>query len=95
MKYILKKDIQWNGHTSLPKEINSLNSNPELAEFELLSIIATLHGMTAFDILIGASDGTDKDRDISEVLHAFQNYILPKMPLTNYNNNDKRNDNKN
>jgi hypothetical protein len=74
----------------LPSEINVLSSHPEMAEFELLSVIATLHGVTAFDMLVGAGEGTEKDRDINQVMEAFQHYISPKMPLSNYSQKDKR-----
>lgn len=90
MKFTLKKPVKWTGQTPLPDEINTLGITPALAEFELLSMIATLHGITAFDILIGATEGTEKDRAVSEVLNAFQQYISPKMPLSNYDNQDKR-----
>jgi hypothetical protein len=90
MKFTLKKPVKWSGQTPLPEDINTLNSNPALAEFELLSMISTLHGITAFDILIGATEGTEKDRAVSEVLNAFQQFISPKMPLSNYDNKDAR-----
>ena len=90
MKFTLKKPVKWSGQTPLPEDINTLNSNPVLAEFELLSMISTLHGITAFDILIGATEGTEKDRAVSEVLNAFQQFISPKMPLSNYDNKDAR-----
>ena len=62
-----------------------------MAEFELLSIICTLHGfVTAFDILTGAESETEKDADITSVLTAFQHYISPKMPLSHYTGADKR-----
>ena len=62
-----------------------------MAEFELLSIICTLHGfVTAFDILTGSESGTEKDADITSVLTAFQHYISPKMPLSHYTGADKR-----
>lgn len=94
MKFTLKKQMEWNGLKSLPSEINVLSSHPAMAEFELLSVIATLHGVTAFDMLVGAGEGTDKDRDINEVMTAFQHYISPKMPLANYTQKDKRIPNK-
>jgi hypothetical protein len=62
-----------------------------MAEFELLSIIAALHGyVTAFDILSGADPHSEKDDDITSVMTAFQMYISPKMPLSNYSGKDKR-----
>jgi hypothetical protein len=88
MKYTKKKDLIWHGQKPLPPEITTRGITPELAEFELLSTIAVLHGLTAFDILIGATEGTEKDRDITEVLGAFQDYIAPRMPLSHYNSKD-------
>jgi hypothetical protein len=90
MKFTRTKQITWNGLKELPSEINVLSSHPEMAEFELLSVIATLHGVTAFDMLVGAGEGTEKDRDINQVMEAFQHYISPKMPLANYSQKDKR-----
>ena len=94
MKYAreLSSDITfWNGIKPLPKEINVIHNLPAMAEFELLSIICVLHGyVTAFDIISGADAGTEKDNDIATVLLAFQLYIYPKMPLSNYSSNDKR-----
>ena len=89
----LDKDTSfWNGVRPLPKEINVLSYHDMMAEFELLSIICTLHGyMTAFDILSGADLETEKDADLTAVLTAFQLYIYPKMPLSNYSGLDKRN----
>jgi hypothetical protein len=96
MKFILSTQKSpseyWNGAKALPPEINVIHHHPYMAEFELLSIISTLHGyVTAFDILSGADSNTEKDNDISSVMTAFQMYILPKMPLSNYNGKDKRN----
>jgi len=90
MKFTRKKDTAWHGQKPLPHEIHTRGITLELAEFELLAAIATLHGLTAFDIIIGAAEETDKDRDITEVLEAFQDFIAPKMPLSYYNNKDKR-----
>ena len=62
-----------------------------MAEFELLSIICTLHGyITAFDILSGADSNSEKDADITSVMMVFQMYIYPRMPLSNYTGADKR-----
>jgi len=81
----------WNGVRPLPREINVLSYHDSMAEFELLSILCALHGfVTAFDILSGAHEGTEKDTDITAVMTAFQCYIAPKMPLSNYSNTDKR-----
>lgn len=81
----------WNGNTILPNEINVISYHPIISEFELLSLICTLHGnLTPFDILTGANSDTEKDNDITSVMTAFQMYIYPKMPLSNYSNSDKR-----
>jgi hypothetical protein len=90
MKFVRSKQTGWHGNTELPQEINTVQNQQNLAEFELLSVIATLHGISAFDMLTGATEESEKDRDISEVLDAFQAYIIPKMPLSNYNNKEKR-----
>lgn len=83
--------IEWNGTKPLPSEINVVSHQPHMAEFELLSMICVLHGyITAFDILLGADSGTEKDKDINAVTTAFQAYLLPKMPLSNYTSTDER-----
>ena len=85
-----QKDF-WNGSKSLPDEINTMSSHPQMSEFELLSIICTLHGyLTAFDLITGSDGNTEKDADINSVLTAFQMYIYPKMPISNYTNSEKR-----
>lgn len=94
-KFILNKasntNIVWNGISSIPNEINVISSDPIIAEFELLAIICGLHGyITAFDILIGADIDTEKAADIDSVLAVFQQYIYPKMPISNYYSSDKR-----
>ncbi len=95
MKYILNKvknpSEYWNGNKQLPDEINVISYNRDTSEFELLSIICNLHGyVTAFDILTGATNSTEKDKDITSVMTAFEMYIFPSMPLSNYSNSDKR-----
>jgi hypothetical protein len=90
MKFIQATQMPWHGQKPLPTEINTVQNQPQMAEFELLSVIATLHGITAFDILTGAEEGTEKDRDIGEVLGAFQAFIMPKMPQSNYTGKDTR-----
>jgi hypothetical protein len=81
----------WNGKSTLPDEINVMSYDPIISEFELLSLISALHGyLTAFDVLTGANTDTEKDKDINAVLTAFQMYIYPKMPLSNYSASDKR-----
>jgi hypothetical protein len=95
MKFILSKDSKpntfWNGIKQLPNEINVMSYNQHMAEFELLSIICSLHGyLTAFDLLTGSETDTEKDKDLVAVLTAFQMYIRPKMPLSNYSDSEKR-----
>lgn len=90
MKFTQSAKTAWNGQKPLPAEINTVQNQQDLAEFELLSVIATLHGMTAFDMLTGAEEGSEKDRDIGEVLEAFQAFVKPKMPRSNYTGKDKR-----
>lgn len=81
----------WNGKDTLPDEINVISYNPIISEFELLSIICARHGyLTAFDIMTGAEGDTEKDKDINSVMMAFQMYIYPKMPLSNYSGSEKR-----
>ncbi len=81
----------WNGKTPLPHEINVISNDVQKAEFELLGIICSLHShVTAFDLLTGADGGSEKDSDISAVMSAFQLYLYPKMPLSNYNGDEKR-----
>jgi len=98
MKFILNRERLgklWNGSKELPDEINVGSGIQHLAEFELLGVIATLHGfVTAFDILIGAVEGTEKDTDITLVMTAFQAYLSPKMPLSHYTGEDKRMNNR-
>lgn len=95
MKYTLTKDklpsSYWNGAKSLPDTIHVISQNIHVAELELLTILCTLHGhVTAFDILTGAEPATEKDADLNSVLTAFQQYVYPKMPLSNYTGEDKR-----
>jgi hypothetical protein len=95
MKFTLHHDKNpssyWNGKKSLPADIHVLSYDPSVAEFELLTILSSLHGfVSAFDILTGAGEGTEKDRDIDAVMTAFQMYVYPKMPISNYGTDDKR-----
>lgn len=81
----------WNGKGALPAEINVMSYHPIISEFELLSLICALHGyLTAFDILTGGDPNSEKDADINAVMTAFQMYIYPKMPISNYSAKDKR-----
>ena len=91
MKFSLKGTPNWNGKNMLPLEINVLSYDPIMSEFELLSIICSIHGyVTAFDILTGGNTDSEKDVDINCVMSAFQMYISPKMPISNYFSSDKR-----
>ncbi len=94
MKFILNggKSVEsWNGKSSLPNEINVISNEVQKAEFDLLGIICSLHShVTAFDLLTGADGESEKDTDINAIMIAFQAYIYPKMPLSNYNSHDKR-----
>ena len=96
MKYTLNTSKHpsqyWNGLKPLPTEINVMSYQPEMSEFELLSIICSLHGyVTALDLLTGSEPNTEKDNDISSVHTAFQMYLYPRMPLSKYNGStDKR-----
>jgi hypothetical protein len=72
MKYTLNKLINpsdyWNGAKPLPDEINVMSYHPPMSEFELLSILCTLHGCpTAYDLLTGSVPDTEKDSDISSI----------------------------
>jgi hypothetical protein len=81
----------WKGSKSLPLEINVISYDAGMAEFQLLSILCTLHGyVTAFDLLTGSEAGTEKDTDITSIMTAFQAYLSPKMPLSNYTDTDHR-----
>ena len=96
MKYTLSKDklpsTYWNGAKSLPDTIHVISPVIHVAELQLLTIICTLHGhVTAFDILTGAEPATEKDADLNSVLTALQQYVYPKMPLSNYTSADTRN----
>jgi hypothetical protein len=91
MKFTKSKVVPvWNGRKTLPDEINTVQRQQDLAEFELLAVIATLHGMTAFDIITGAIEGSEKDDHINEVLNAFQAYSSPRMPMSHYTSKDIR-----
>jgi len=90
MKLTLHHSVQppseyWNGTTPLPSEITVLSSTISTAEFQLLSILCTLHGkLSPYDLLTGSEPNTEKDRDMIAVLTAFQWYLYPRMPLTGY-----------
>jgi len=95
MKYTLATDkpssSYWNGEKTLPPTIHVISHSIHTAELELLTILCTLHGkVTAFDILTGAESGSEKDADLNSVLTALQQYIYPKMPLSNYTASDTR-----
>jgi len=81
----------WNGIKPLPSEINVISHQPHMAECELLSVICVLHGhVTAFDLLTGPEPDSEKDKDLSSIMVAFQAYVHPKMPLSNYTGADQR-----
>jgi hypothetical protein len=90
MKFTKTHVSVWHGIKPLPDEINTVQNQADLAEFELLSVISVLHGITAFDLVTGATEGSEKDGHLSEVLEAFQAYVKPKMPMSNYNGKDIR-----
>ena len=95
MKYTLATDklpsSYWNGEKSLPPTIHVISHSIHVAELELLTMLCALHDkVTAFDILTGASPDTEKDADLNSVLTALQQYVYPKMPLSNYTGSDKR-----
>ena len=81
----------WNGNKPLPDEIHVPSYDPQFADFELLSILCSLHGCpTAYDLLTGAEPDTEKDRDLRSVMDAFHAYQHPKMPVSNYSQSDER-----
>jgi hypothetical protein len=95
MKYTLATDkvpsSYWNGEKPLPPTIHVISHTIHVAELELLTILCTLHGkVTAFDMLTGAEPATEKDADLNSVLIALQQYVCPKMPLSNYTESDSR-----
>ena len=95
MKYTLATDKMpssyWNGDKPLPSTIHVISHSIHVAELELLTMLCSLHGkVTAFDILTGAEPATEKDADLNSVLTALQQYVCPKMPLSNYTESDCR-----
>lgn len=90
MKFTLHKGRQapaeyWNGRQPLPDELHVISPVVTLSEFELLTLLCTLHGwLTPFDLLTGAEPDTEKDRDMVAILTALQWYVYPRMPLTRY-----------
>lgn len=81
----------WNGKRSLPEEVHVTSPSLPMAEFQLLSIICTLHGyLSPFDLLTGSEPTSEKDRDLIAVLTAFQWYLHPRLPLTHYSSEEKR-----
>lgn len=92
MKFTLSNcNFVWNGVKPLPSEIHVISQDIITAELELLTILCRLHGhLTAFDILTGADSNTEKDADISSVFTAFQQYLVPRMPVSNYSAKDMR-----
>jgi hypothetical protein len=96
MKFKLHKLKQnpseyWNGKLPLPDEINVISPLLPMAEFQLLSILCSLHGyISPFDLLTGSQSDSEKDRDIVAVLTAFQWYLYPRLPLTHYSSEERR-----
>jgi hypothetical protein len=95
MKYTLATDktpsSYWNGEKPLPSTIHVISHSIHVAELELLTILCTLHGkVSAFDMLTGAEPATEKDADLNSILTALQQYVYPKMPLSNYTESDRR-----
>lgn len=95
MKYTRNKLVDpsnyWNGAKPLPDEIHVVSPHSSLAEFELLSLLCSLHGYpTAYDLLTGAVPDTEKDRDLQSIMTAFHSYLYPKMPVSNYTETDTR-----
>jgi len=92
MKFTLShRNFIWNGVKLLPSDIYVISQDIITAEFELLTILCGLHGhLTAFDILTGADPDTEKDVDIATVMTAFQQYLAPRMPISNYTAKDMR-----
>lgn len=90
MKFTLHRSQQapaeyWNGRQALPDELHVTSPVIAVAEFELLSLLCSLHGwLTPFDLLSGAEPATEKDRDMVAILTALQWYVYPRMPLTRY-----------
>lgn len=90
MKFILHIKIQdvgeyWNGSSTLPMEVTVLSPTLPMAEFQLLTILCTLHGrISPYDLLTGSEPDTEKDRDMIAILTALQWYLYPRMPLTGY-----------
>ena len=74
----------WTGIHPLPSELNVFSYDMPSAEWELLVLLARLHGhMTPYDLLTGAGEDTEKDKDITSVLNAYHSYH-PRIPLTGY-----------
>ena len=92
MKFTLPhRNFEWNGAKPLPSEIHVISQDLVTAELELLTILCRLHGhLTAFDMLTGADPATEKDADITSLMTAFQQYVAPRMPISNYTVKDMR-----
>ena len=95
MKFTLKRDKlnanTWNGISPLPDTISVISPTIGRAEFELLAIICAIHGhVTAYDLISGANTNSEKDNDITSIMSAFECYIHPNLPLSNYTYKDKR-----
>jgi hypothetical protein len=93
MKFTRKRGSTeyWNGTRALPDEIHVMSGTHQTAEWELLTHLAVLHGhVTAFDLLTGSEADSEKDKDITSVLTAFQRYVYPRMPLSHYSSTETR-----
>lgn len=81
----------WNGMHPLPVDINVVSHDMVTAEWELFMMLGRLHGhVSPYDILTGADQGTEKDKDITNILTAFHAFIYPRMPVSRYTPNDVR-----
>jgi hypothetical protein len=81
----------WNGRQALPDELTVQNPSLRMAEFQLLTLVCSLHGgMSPYDLLTGSEQDTEKDRDMIAILTALQWYVYPRMPLTAYSPSGRR-----
>lgn len=95
MKFTRQTDVDpstyWTGSHVLPVEINVISHDLVTAEWELLIMLGRLHGyMTPYDIMTGADQGTEKDKDITSIMTAFHAFIYPRMPVSRYTSSDVR-----
>ena len=95
MKFSRQTDVDpstyWNGYHPLPIDINVVSHDMVTAEWELLVMLGRLHShLSPYDLMSGADQGTEKDKDISSVMTAFHAFIYPRMPISRYTNTDAR-----